>query len=230
MANIKIDARTSELESSVVYKSFDKALEQLSKNDFEVISLSQNAELRIKEGKDSYVSQNGNRVREGVIYRPNENNQILLARNSPLLDLKLASRAVSAHRAGSEYHISEELARQYSNKSSQSPDAEVFHLDNLEPIIVEKFDKDPRARWLFQSQTEAYKELLEEAKIKEMNLYFNDKDYINSQKGPYANQLWLHGLDCGGRSVLDGGGWDLGFDDSVRGVRSTFWRSQRAKF
>ncbi|MAG79177.1 hypothetical protein CMI40_02265 [Candidatus Pacearchaeota archaeon] len=51
-----------------VYALFDKALEKLNKKGYRLITLEENAKLRMLKGKDSYVSKNGNFVQEGTIY------------------------------------------------------------------------------------------------------------------------------------------------------------------
>lgn len=213
---VNIDSRTSELESGVVYASFDKALTELKAHGLEVVSLPQNAELRIQEGADSYVSQNGNYVREGVIYIPNKGRYLI--RNSPLLQLELVQEAVKAHRQEREYSIQKALAKEYEDKSSQDPNSEVFHLTDLRAIPTNNFDKDKRALWIFQDKAEDYGKFLYDADIKEMHLCFNEEGYINSQENPFANQLWLRGLGLCDGSGIDGDYRDLGLDD-VRGVR-----------
>lgn len=217
MAKIKIDSRTSELESGVAYTSFDKALAKLKRNSFEVISLPQNAELRIKEGKNAYVFTNGNYVREAEISIPNKG--IYLVRNSPLLQLELSKEAVKAHRQEEEYSIESSLAKEYSDKASDAPEAEVFHLTDLEAIKTNKFDTDKRALWLFQTQSENYGKFLYDSNIKEMPLWFNSEAYINSQKSPFINQLWLHGSNVEGGYGLIGFCRRLDYDSNVRGVR-----------
>ena len=212
---IKIDSRTSELESGVVCYAFDKALVDLKDNNFEVVSLPQMAQLRIQEGKNAKVSKNGNYVREGVIYIPKEG--IYLARNSPLLQLELAKEAVQSHRNGREYFIETKIAEEYREKASQEPKAEVFQLKNLEAIPTNRFNEDERTLWLFQSQAEDYGDFLRQAGIKEMPFFFNEEKYINKQEKPYANQLWLRRLDD--RSLLFGGVGVLYYVGDVRGVR-----------
>ncbi len=53
--------------------------------------------------------------------------------------------------------------------------------------------------------------------IENLNFYLDTEDYINGHKKPFANQFWLHGLDCD--SGVFGGGRSLGDGVRVRGVR-----------
>ncbi len=192
MEKIKIDSRTSGLESGIVCSSFDKALAELKTNGFEVISVPQNAELRIKEGEKAYLSQEGNYVREAGISIPNKG--IYLVRNSPLLQFELAKKAVEANISGKEYSIEASLAKEYENKASNSLEAEVFHLTNLEPIKANEFEKDKRALWIFQDKAGSYGKFLYDSGVKEMPLWFEDMEYINSQKNAFTNQLMFRGL------------------------------------
>ena len=60
---MKIDVK-GKLESAYVEAPFDKALNALKKEKYNLISLEENAKLRMQEGKDAFISQNGNYTRE----------------------------------------------------------------------------------------------------------------------------------------------------------------------
>lgn len=62
MAKINVDIKVVAL--------FDEGKERLASNGYRIISLQENARLRMQESAGSYVSQNGNCVREGAIYVP----------------------------------------------------------------------------------------------------------------------------------------------------------------
>ena len=81
--DLNIDILPSGLTSGVVSAPFDEAKAVLGSNGYEVISLPVNAELRIRQGEKANISQNGNYVREGVIYIPKKGNR--LVRDSPIL-------------------------------------------------------------------------------------------------------------------------------------------------
>ncbi|MEK6819029.1 MAG: hypothetical protein AABY10_03790, partial [Nanoarchaeota archaeon] len=82
MAELIIDVRSTVTESAKVIAPFDQGLYALIENGFGIISLVQNAKLRVQQGKGSDISKNGNLVREGVIYTPNGTPK--LVRNSPI--------------------------------------------------------------------------------------------------------------------------------------------------
>jgi len=66
---IKVDI-TKGMKSAYVAAPFDQAKEALENEGYEMISLEQMAQLRIQEGKDSFVSKNGNWTKEGFLYVP----------------------------------------------------------------------------------------------------------------------------------------------------------------
>ncbi len=76
--------KTKELkkdEDGLIYAEapFAEAKEALEDNGYRIISLEENAILRMQEGKSSFVSQYGNRTKEGIIYLPN--GKIFLTKN-----------------------------------------------------------------------------------------------------------------------------------------------------
>lgn len=220
MAKLKLEAEIENLgRISYVEAPFDEALQSLKDNPNEFISARDLAYARTQEDSQHSLSHYGSYIKEGDIYIPNKSPQILLIRNSPLLQLELAKEAVKAHQSGKEYFIAEELAKEYSEKASEDQNSGVFSLTNLAAIATNKFDTDKRTLWLFQDQAEKYGKFLYDLGITEMPLWFNDKSYINEQVSPFANQLWLHAL--GFRSYLDGYGRGLGYCGRVRGVSST---------
>ena len=211
MINITLEANVKGL--GEVYKvenaPFDEALKALG--DKEIITARDLAYARIKEGKDSSLSQNGSYIREGVVYVLNSQNKIILIRNS--LILKSPKKAVQAHRKGEEYLISKKLAN---NVSKYADDA--ITLSNVTSIPTNRFGEDQTTAWLFNDMAKEYGLFLkDECDINEMLLSFDSNEYINKQKSPYANQLWLHWLD--NWSGLDGYGRFLYNGDRAHGVR-----------
>jgi len=217
MSQLQLEAEIENLgRISYIDARFDTALQLLRDNSNELITARNLAYARSKEDSRHSLSQYGSYIKEGDVYIPNKTPQILLIRNSPLLQLELAKEAVKAHRSGKEYSIESSLAKEYSGKSSEDQNSEVFPLTNLEAIKTNKFAEDKRALWLFQDQAENYGKFLCDSGIKEMPLWFNHERYINSQKSIYINQLRLRSL--GDRSGLLGYGRDLDFSFRVHEV------------
>jgi len=204
-----IDIRPTGIESTIISAPFDRALAELQKDDYEIISLPQNAELRIQEGKDHSVSRNGNWVQEGVIYFPKERNK--LVRVSPILES--AKEATQAHRTIEEFYPTREQIEQSLTDSIDFPEKTI-------EIPTNRFDSEALTIYAFggEKKAKAYGKFLREAGIKEMPVYAVDKDYVNEQSQPFARQLWFRSLDY--RPGLDGDYWGLGYDIlRVRGVK-----------
>lgn len=194
---IQVDIRPTGVESAVVYAPFDKAKEALENKGYRIISLEENAKLRIQQGKNHYVSKNGNWVREGVIYTPDK--RIFLTKNSPIM--QNPREATNAHSKGNEYFLTEEQVEQALQDSVKL---------SGESIPTNRFKDNEVTAFSFGDVAGDYGLFLKEAGIKEMPVYL-----ANVSDRPFARQLWFGVL--GYWSDLDGH-WVLGDDDGVRGV------------
>jgi len=207
-----VDIKPTGIESAVVYAPFDKALEALTKEGYEIISLPQNAKLRIQQGKDSYISTNGNWTREGVLYFPKEKPK--LVRNSPILES--AVKATNAHGKENEFYPTKKQIEKALEDSIDFPEKNIT-------IPTNRFDSDALTVYAFggEKDAKAYGEFLRQVVgIKEMPVYAVDKDYVNEKNKPFARQMWFRGL--GYRSSLGGLGgsdWFLDGVDRLRGVK-----------
>ena len=186
------------IESAYIEAPFDEAKEALEKAKYKIISLEEMAMLRIQEGKNAYISQNGNYTREGVIYIPKKG--IFLTKNSPIM--KNAEKATQCYRNGDEFCINNEQIEKALEKS--------VNLDG-KSIPVSEFGNEEITDFAFGKTAKEYGQFLKDAGIKEIPFYLADlKDK------PFARQLWLRSLD-GGSGVL---GSLRGLSDGgVRGVR-----------
>jgi len=211
MTEIMIDdVRSTGIESAIVYAPFNKALESLTKNGYEIISLPQNAELRIQQGKDHYVSTSGNNVREGALYFPRRGKNKLV-RDSPIL--WSAELATPAHRIGGEFYPTGEQIEQSLTDSIDLPEKTI-------KIPINRFDSEALTVYAFggEKKAKAYGEFLDDAGIKEMPFYTIDKNYVNRQSQPFARQLRFEGLDFGSGLVCYGG--CLYAANGLRGIKT----------
>jgi len=203
MAQVTQDVK-GKIESAYVKDApFDEAKKALEKDGYKIISLEENAQLRIQEGKNAYISQNGNYTREGVVYIPKKG--IFLTKNSPIM--KNAEKATQCHRNGNEFYINKEqiekaLDKKYSVK-----------IDNRS-IPVSEFGNEEITDFAFGKTAKEYGQFLKDAGIKEIPFYL-----ASLEDKPFARQLWLCGLDSDGRSGFDGYDRSLNYDGGVRGVR-----------
>src|SRR3989344_1655580 len=88
---------------------FDLARKELTDNHYRIISLEENARLRIEGGQKSQASRHGNWTREGVLHIPGEG--IYLTKNSPVL--KYSEEAVKAHGREQEFELSRKQIGEY---------------------------------------------------------------------------------------------------------------------
>ena len=191
--------------SAYVDASFDKAKQALEKDGYSIISLEQNARLRMQEGKDSFVSRNGNWTREAFLYNP-ETNLWYLTKKSPIMDFPV--EATNAHRKGREYFLTNEQVQRALEDSVEVKDRE---------IPTDRFGEDPLAVYAFGDSAQDYglflKDVNKDVNIKEMPIWLPD-----SREKPFARQLWFGNLDYGS-GLLGGDGRDLRYDSRMRGVR-----------
>lgn len=202
MVEIIQDIKPRGNDSAYVVAPFDKGKAELEKAGYEVISLEQNAQLRIQEGKDADVSRNGNRVREGVLHVHEKG--IFLTKKSPAM--ANAKKATSCHRNGKEFYLTDaQVEEGLSDSVALSRD----------PIPTNRFAENPITVYAFGKTAEDYGQFLKESGINKMPVWL-----ANLQDKSFARQMWLCGLG-GGRSGLDGidGGLDCNY--RVRGVRES---------
>jgi len=219
MSNVKKETHVDGL--GTLYLCNDSAFDSASKAVLttadSLITLRNLAYARIQEGKDSSVSTNGSYVKEGSLFVPKAANKRIWLRES--LVLAHPSDAVASHKRGDEYVLPEGF--NVDAHLEQVGKDNYFILTNTDSVPTNRFGEDERTVWLFGDQAKAYGEFLgsEPKKIENVNIWMytgNDK-HIDSQKGPFANQLWLHWL--GDNSDVDGNNWGLNNSNSVRGVR-----------
>jgi hypothetical protein len=205
---IRVDIKPTGAESIVVYAPFDEAYEALIESGYEVISLPQNAQLRIQQGRNSYISRNGNWTREGIIYIPGEKPK--LVKDSPVL--YSPKEATKEHRNGKEYFLNNEQVEQALGASADFP------AENIE-VPTDGFDSEDLTVYAFGGEKEAgtYGEFLRNAGIKKMPVLVVDKDYVNKQSQPFVRQVWFRNLDD--RSDLLGYARYLDYDYGLRGVK-----------
>ena len=205
MTNIIQDVKPTETASAYVEKPFDQAKVELEAvGGYDIISLEDNAKLRIAMGTNHSVSQRGNYTREGFLYVPQKG--IFLVKNSPIM--ANAKEATKCHRNGREFYLTGEQVEEALKDSVK--------IKSGDSIPTKRFGEDELTRYAFGETAQAYGDFLKQAKINEMPVWL-----ASVEKKPFARQAWLHRLGGGGRSVLYGYYWFLSYYFAVRGVRNT---------
>jgi len=157
--------------SAYISAPFDEGKEILRREEYEIISLEENAMFRIREGTSAGISRNGNWVKEGVLYVPNKG--IFLTKKSPIM--KNAKEATACHRKEIEYYLNDE-------QIEESLSDCVRLLGN--PIPTYSFADNPITAYAFGEQAEAYGNFLKQAGITEMPTWLSDM-----QDKPFARQI-----------------------------------------
>lgn len=208
---INIDIKPTGMESAYVEdKPFDLALAELQAAGYKApISADLNARLRIEQGKDAYVSRNGNWTREGFIYVPGED-KVRLVKESPILASPV--EATQAHREGKEFYL-DSIPQQEHGIAREL----VLIRYDQKPIPTNRFADEEITNFLFTTQAQAYGQFLKEVGIKQMPVWLVGKYHVSQQSKPFVRQCWFNGLDCD--SGLDGDGGNFGYSNRLRGVR-----------
>lgn len=210
------DVNLDDVESAYVERPLDEACDRLTARGYEIISLAQNAALRIRQGERNTFSNISNFVREGVIYRPNNTSKLVSF--SPLI---FSQHAIwtDYHR---EYYVRADVIEEALKSSVDFPDEEI-------KIPSKRLGSHELTVFAFggEKPAQAYGDFLNSAGINELPILpFNDKSYVDRMPHPFVNQLWFEGLNsfCGalhGRRALE---WYDGFrrrslSQPVRGIR-----------
>jgi len=202
MVQIVKDITRGKIHSAYAIEAFDKAKEALESNGYRVISLEENAGLRVKHGANSSISKIGNWVREGFIHVPNKG--AFSTKDSPIMEN--AKEATDCHRNGNEFYLNDEQVEKSLADSVKIGKTE---------IPTSRFAEEELTAFAFGKNAKAYGEFLKENGIDSIRAYL-----CNATNKPFARQAWLYGMGGGGGSNLDGWYLDYG-DGEVRGVRAS---------
>lgn len=200
MAELSVDVKPRGTASAYVAAPFDEGKEALAKEGYRIISLQENARLRMQEGKDAFVSRNGNWTREGVLYVHQKG--IFLTKNSPIM--ASAKEAADCHRKRQDFYLTAEQVEQGLADSVQL---------KAGTIPVKRFGEDEAVVYAFGEDAQKYGDFLAEAKITEMPIYL-----ASIEDKAFVRQMWFGSL--GNWSGLDGSR-SLNCGSRVRGVQDS---------
>ncbi len=202
MAKVNIDIIKGKVFSAYAEVPFDEGKEALEREGYRIISLEENARLRMREGKDSFIFKYGNWTREGVIYIPKKG--IFLTKNSPVM--QNPKEATDCHRRNKEFYLT--------NERVENALADSVEL-NEKQVPTNRFGDNEITVYAFGSIAKQYGEFLRDAGIKEMPVWLEEL-----QDKPFVRQLWFGNLDI--RSGLLGtNDKDLDSGYGMRGVRAS---------
>jgi len=206
----------------------DKALNELSANSIELISMRDLAYARIFDAKEHYGKDNsllcndGSYLKEGSLFIPGSDKKRILLSNSLLLSN--ATLAVKAHSNDTEYFPEDFNYEEYLDKLNPS---DYYILDNndLRPqgIPANRLSEFGSMRWLLKDQVKDYEYMIVAGSFDSekftIHLHMNNSDdqYIESQSKPFTNQLADDGIYAYGAFYGDARRIDKPF--RVRGLK-----------
>ncbi len=153
---------------------FFMAKEELLTMGYRIISLEENAKLRMQEGKYSFVSRNGNWVKEGILYLPKEGK--FLTKKSPILTASKEELRVD------EFYLTEE------QRESALEDSFRLSDENFS-ILTKNFGKNNLAIYLFGNSAQDYGDFLKESGINKIEIWTAEM-----KTKPFVRQLWFDKL------------------------------------
>ncbi len=174
-------------ETEVAYSTFDDALSLLEEASYRVISLAENAQVKVQQGPGAFRTDVGNFVREGVMYIPGGKN--FLVPVSPILNNP--QRAVQAHAEGKEYEILPTEVKPYILDRIEFP-------QTTTKVPTDRFGEEEYMIEMFGSRdlqkAREYGEFLHSLGIREIPIYVLDQGYVKRQRTPFVRQLWFSSL------------------------------------
>jgi len=207
---LRVDVTLPGVQSAYAEAPLEEGKSTLEKAGYEIISGEINAGLRIQKGKKAHISQNGNYIREDLLYVPERFGKragVWIPKES--LVLQYLTEAVNAHRNRREFYVTEEQAEESLKGAVRVPG---------DSIPVKELVNDEAAARIFGKNTKDYGLFLKDADID--SVIFG---YCSLEEIPFANQLWFDGLVGCGRlnRMINLSGWEssLDFLKGVRGIK-----------
>lgn len=176
---VNVDVKPRELASAYVNAPFDEGKEILEQEGFKIISLEENARLRMQEGADAYVSKNKNWVKEDAIYIPKKG--IFLTKNS--LIMENLKQAVESYRRGLNFYLTPRQV-EYALSDSVELSAKSIPTDRLAECEI--------TAYAFGEYAQEYGLFLRESLIREISIFTE-----NLKEKPFAKKIKLGDIDYG---------------------------------
>jgi hypothetical protein len=193
MKNIEIKANLNDEEvvsTCIPNISFYEGKEALESEGYRIPSLEENARLRMQEGVDSEVCQNGNLVLEAAIYVPKEK-KLFLTKKSPII--ANAAEATCANKHGMKFYLME---------PGQLEDALYDSVEITDKSIpTSRFAEEEITVYAFGKEAKDYGRFLKDAGIEEMPIGTLAIPCLVDF--PFAIQGRIRGIANDGRSALD---------------------------
>jgi hypothetical protein len=197
MSGIIEDFNNEKISSAYIKDFFSTGKTKLEQQGYRIISLEENAALRILEGYESDVSRSGNIVREGVVIMPGILGGFLTKTPSFINNNPAPIRSTSTRN----YLTDEEFNQSLVNSIKFSG----------KPIPADRFDEDPLTNFIFGRFSGDYGRFLKERGIDELILPIQAN--TKSIRRPFIEYIFFEGINYhtgidewrGGKENLEGG-------------------------
>ncbi len=198
-------------ERRYVYKDgpFDEGIAYLKAHKIKLANPWDLFEGRTLHGTNDKISIGDTYVAISLIYTPKKKDVLVVdRRHDPIL--RNPKKATDAHRGSEKFYVDDtkfrKLAETDPEKAIESgvlllSRGEIERLKG-EGILTNKFGEDKYGYFLARQQSRPYGSFLIENGIESVTVTFDDQEYVNNQKKPYAVKLLVRGL--GDWSELDG--------------------------
>lgn len=183
MENKNQNINKKEIKSISVEGPFYEGLSRLENQGYRVISLEENARLRMQEGGDSYASKNHNWVREGEIYIP-KNNSTYITKNSPIISN--FEKAIKYDKSQEYFYLA--------NKQIETllQDSVKIHPNSKLEIPTDRFDEEEVTNFCFGEVAKDYGLFLKDLGVSQMEIGVTGEKVCDySGYPPFANQLYM---------------------------------------
>ena len=185
MTNSIQDVKHGRIVSDYVEAPFDEAKKALESNGYKIISLEENARLRMQEGRDSWESRYSNWTREGIVYITDK--RIFLTKNSPIIENPKEATECSRKRV--EYYLTDKQVEQALNDSIKL---------SKESIPTNRFKDNEITAFAFGNIAEQYGLFLKGIGIKEMSVHL-----ANVYDKPFTRQMLFGNIGRGSNLLCD---------------------------
>lgn len=185
MTEIINDIKPRLADSACVGLPFDEANKILTKAHYRIISTEENAALRIQEGINAFICNNGNVVREGFVYIPKEPH-VYLTKSSPIMENPVW--ATNANRNKKEFFPPKDEAE---NAIDAIFSVKVPYEAAKRVIPTNRFGENEITAFVFGQYAEKYGDFLKEAGRKDLVISLCNQEYVDKQENPFATQLFF---------------------------------------
>ena len=172
---MKTDVQQANLQSATSDKPFNEAVRELQVKGYRIISMEEQAGLRVQEGRTHPVSKEGNFTQEGWIHSPNTMGTYLV-KKSPLI--KHLDEVYQTHVKGDEFNIQSNLEG-------------ALLVPYGAEIPTNRFAENDITVFMFGKNAENYGNFLTELGRKTQKIWTPNQQAINSQTDTFARQNWM---------------------------------------